>query len=281
MIGTSVLAAAALALLWQGLLLLASLLFPRTVVAGYGPLELGQQAAVALFRRETLLAAPCDGVFRRIQPAGERIARFGVVGTIRSGEGKIRSLRAPRTGLIAYTHDGQDPLPAPSALAADPEEAYRAAAERRPRQTGQGAVRRGEPLARLIDDAEQYLVAGLRGAAPSLPVGKSVWVRLDGELLPLTVAGAAVEGGTTWAVLRTERFPRAWLDQRRLELYLVLERYTGVLVPVRYLHRRDGMSGLMTMARGRKKFVTVQVLGRDRDRAVVEGLAEGTILLPR
>ena len=112
-------------------------------------------------------------------------------------------------------------------------------------------------------------------------MGKPVWVRLDGELLPLTIAGTAGESGMTWAVLRTERFPRAWLDQRRLEIYLVLERHTGVLVPARYLRRRGGAPGLIIMTRGRKEFAAVRILGRDRDQAVVQGVAEGTVLLPR
>ena len=145
MIGASVLAAALLALLWQGLLLLASLFFPRTVVAGNGTIEIGQRVAAVVFRRETALAAPCNGVFRRIQPAGERIARFGVFGTVRSSDGKIRSLRAPRAGLIAYTYDGQDPPPALSALIADPGAAFRTApgVAAAPNRAGRGSPRGG------------------------------------------------------------------------------------------------------------------------------------------
>lgn len=285
MVGASVLAAAALALLWQGLLLAVSLVFPETAVAGYGTLAIGQEAPAVLLRREILLTAPCDGVFRRSHPAGERIARSGVVGTIETGGRKSRPLRAPRAGLIAYTCDGRDggqaPLPAGPAIAADPRAAYQAAEKRRPRPAGQGRVRRGEPLARLVDDEEQYLVARLRGIDRPLPAGKTVWARLAGELLPLAVTGTVGEGGTTWTALRTERFPRAWLDRRRIQVHLVLDRYTGTLVPARYLRRRGGTLGVIAMTRGRPEFKAVQVLGRDRDWAVVEGLAEGTVLLPR
>lgn len=279
--GAIIVGVAAVAALWQGLLLLVAAVFPEQVVAGYGTIEVGQWVEAALFRTETTITAPMAGTFRPSQPAGERIAARGVVGEIKRSGGQSVAVKTRASGLIAYTVDGQEQTLTPAMCLADPRDAFQKAKSSRARQSGRGAVRAGEPVAKLVDDRQMYLLyqSGHRDGPPPRP-GDQLWARDHEALIPLSVASVIADGGTHWVALRTERFPPAWLDQRCVDVYLVFSRFKGTVVPRRCLRLRDGQLGVTIIHDGRPSFQAVELLGQDRHRAVVKGLREGDILVP-
>lgn len=277
----TLLAAAALVLLWQGVLLIASIFFAEPFSAEYGTLEIGRKVEAVVFRTERLITAPCDGRFVRYHAAGERIARHGLVGIVEPAGAKAkRKVATPAAGLLCYTFDGlEGEWPRPRLLA-DPEGAYRAGRKSRPRPTAAGGVRRGVPVARLVEDSEGYLLVRLRGKEEPA-AGKRLWARLRGGAIPLEVVATTVRNHESWLILRTELFPPDWLDRRRVEFELIFARFTGTLVPLRYLYTRGEQTGVFVLRRGRAVFRAVKVLGQDRDRAVLADLPPGTLLVTR
>jgi len=270
-----------LTLLWQGLLLAVAAVFPEPSTASFGTLEVGERVEAAFFRWEALVAAPRAGSFRREQPERERIPRLGVIGTLTTRDRPPERIRAGYAGLVAYTCDSLDrPVKAEQALA-DPRAAFLVVDRARMRPTVSGAVHRGEPVARLVRDQEQYVVARLRGNRAPVLAGGEAWAKEQDGLVPMTVVKTVSERGNTWVVLRTDRFPPAWLDQRRSALHLLWLRYSGTLVPRRYLRRRDGKAGVLAMTGGRVEFVPVEVVGQDHYQAAVRGVSAGTMLMPR
>lgn len=271
--------AAILALLWQGLLLAAGALFPDTAVAGYGTVESSCMVKAAFLRRESLVAAPADGNFRPTLAAGERAARFGAIGEIRRAGRTPVAVVAPSPGLVLYTLDPQRGVPG-HLRSSDPEAAMAEAARFQPRPV-RGFVRRGDPVARLVDDLEQYVLCRLAGCPAKPAPGGKVWIREGGRLIPLTVVEVRRDGAATWLILRAERFPLSWLGEYARRAELVTARYTGTTVPRRYLREKNGQLGVTVMAGGRASFRPVQLRGTDGRLAVVEGLREGDIVLPR
>lgn len=271
---------ALVAVLWQVVLLAIPVVLPEPATAVFGTIEIGRWVETALFRREITVAVPMAGTFRPLHPAGERIARRGVIGEVKGARGSLYTVKAPTAGLVSYTVDGREESLTPTHCLVDPRQAFHAAKESRPQQSGRGAVRSGQTVAKLIDDREMYLL--YRSARDQAPprVGERLWARDQETLIPLFVA-KVVSGDEIWIVLKSERFPLAWLDRRFLNLYLVSGRYTGTIVPRRFIHQQDGRYGINVVVNGRSKFTAVELLGQDRRQAVVRGLREGSILLPR
>ena len=280
LVGVVLLGAVILALVWQGLLLLVATIFPEQVIATFGTIEVGQQVAAVCLRRESVVRAPRGGSCQPTQPSGERVARAAVLAEFGQSGRTTYKLRAEHSGLVAHTTDGlENSLPLGSALA-EPMRFFDAARKSRSRRIGRGTVRQGDPVARIVDDREQHLLCRIQNA-PALDVGRTVWVRVQDALIPLTVVGSTSQKGTDWLLLRTERFPPAWLDHRLLDFFLIWGRHTGTVLPNRYIREREGQPGVTSLIRGHAEFVPVEVLGRDRHQAVVRGLREGDIVVAR
>lgn len=266
---------------WQVLSYLASMIFPATETVGTGTIEISRRVEGVFVRSERIIVSPGAGSFQRLHKEGKRIARFGEIGTIKDRAGRVTSVSAPASGLVCYTFDGRERTLDPGIAPADPEGAFQAAQSARMRAMARGIVAPGQALARLVDDREQYVITRLAGEKPPA-AGQNVWIRgPEGELVPFTVAGVTPDGADAWIVLRTERFPGAWLAERRAVLDLILERHTGMLVPLRCLRRRDGVQGVMLVQRGRARFTPVTVIAQDGRRAVVRGLPADAILRTR
>lgn len=272
--------AALFALFWQGLLMAAEALFPETATVGYGTVELARTVKAAFLRRETLVAAPADGRFHPALAAGVRVPRFGAIGEIRGAGETPVAVIARYSGLVAYGLDPKGPV-ATDLPPADPAAAMAMADRMHPQPPARGRVRRGDPVARLVDDLEQYVLCRLAGGTGEPAAGQRVWIREDGSLIPLTVAKTYREQAVTWLLLRTERFPASWLGLYTSRVELVTARYVGTTVPRRYLHQENGQWGLTVMVKGRARFTPVKLRGTDGRTAAVEGAREGDIILPR
>ncbi|MGE5529713.1 MAG: HlyD family efflux transporter periplasmic adaptor subunit [Patescibacteria group bacterium] len=272
-----------ISLLWQGVLVAIGFLFPESTTSSYGTLEITDRVQVVFLRHERLLPAPGSGIFRPILSAGERIPVRGAFGELHSGGRGWRKCRTKDAGLLVYTSDGLEDALQPERAMTEPDRAYaKAIAGRMRRLGGRGRrVRTGEPLARIIEDTEEFLLVRMPPMRAALKPGGRLWAREDESLVPLSVVKTVSSRQGTMAVLRTDRFPPAWLAVRQSRLDLVWERYTGTLVPSRFLRRRNGRSGLIVMVRGKPSFEPVTVLAYNRGQAVVEGIREGEILLPR
>ncbi|NLG84307.1 MAG: hypothetical protein GX493_06820 [Firmicutes bacterium] len=219
-------------MLWQVALFLFGLFFAEPVPAVYGTLEETKRVEAVIFRRERLIPAPAAGRFLRRHPAGERIPRQGLIGVLERSKGKTGiKVLAPAAGLLTYTFDGLEDW-SPKRVLAAPEEAYRAGRKSKPGPTGQVVLRRGDPLARLVDDERQYLVLSFSGdRVPE--VGKRLMIRSGSVTLPAVVAVASRRKDRIWLVLETGWFPSEWLDRRQLAGELVLDRTSGTLIPLR------------------------------------------------
>lgn len=273
-------AAGAIFLLWQAIVFFFAFFFAEPVTAEYGTIEETKRVEAVIFRAERLILAPGEGRFLRRHPAGERIPRHGLVGLLERPKARARlKVLAPAAGLLSYTFDGLEEW-SPAKVMAAPEEAYRAGRKSRPRPTGVNIHRRGEPLARLVDDERQYLVLSFSsGRVPQ--VGKRLVIRTRTVTVPVVVAAVSPQKERVWLVLETGWFPPEWLDRRRIAGELVLERTSGTVVPLRYLFRRGKETGVLVLRRGRTVFRPVKVIACDRERAVVADLAPGTLLMPR
>ena len=268
--------AVALVLCWQIIFRIFGMLFPEPAVAHHGTIEDSRWVRAAVIRREILLYPSGPGVFQRRLASGERAARGEVIGLSKAPGHAVQKVAASLAGLIAYTSDGMEYLSPETALS-DPQSALELSRRSRMRGIGQGRITYGQPVARLVFDTEQYLLLEVPPAAR--PREKSlVWVEEAGKLIPAVVAKAVAAPGNI-LVLRTDRFPRTWLDRRVFSLRLVLGRYTGTVLPLSLLRWQDGRCGVWTLVRSRKEFVSVDILGKSDRLVAVAGIDEGTVLL--
>lgn len=268
-------------LFWQALALLFGLFFPETTTVGYGTVETIREAEAVFCRRETTIRARAAGVFHRSFPEGQRIPRLGVLGSLRTSRGAL-TVRAGLAGLVTYAVDGLEEEIAPEKALADPAEVFRAGCRIGPAPVADGKVQYGQPLAKLVDDIEQHIVTRLRRRDVLAAEGDQVWIRGgDGWSIPCSVLKTLNDGGTTWLILRTERFPSVWLGRRHGRIVLIQNRRTGCLVPLRYLRQRDGQYGVFVVKHGKSSFTPVELVAKDADHAVIKGVSSGTAIRTR
>ncbi|MDR2295434.1 MAG: hypothetical protein LBD95_01430 [Clostridiales Family XIII bacterium] len=195
-------------------------------------------------------------------------ARIGADGVV------LEENAAPKTGIVSYYIDGYEPLFSFENIEALTREAVADAAGPVVNVTRHdGYVTRGDPIYKLLDNAQWYMVFWLdkeSGAVVNYKSGEAVTARMrDGE-----VSGRierVTDGGDAWMVLLGfDRYYESLARLRSTEATVVVADYRGLLVDNESIASRDGTVGVYAKQKsGEFKFIPVNVLRSDGDRSII------------
>lgn len=232
---------------------------------------------------EQVVAAPATGRLTWLVQEGTRLSAGTPVAELASGE-QVITVASPRAGVVALWLDGLEGVLQPGTFP----EIELAGLLREPpakQQFGNGElVGQGSMLFKIVDNYRCLYLFALPYAeyrALGLADGHLLRFIFDaGEKISGILAGQQREedGTVTLAVeLAPESIAR--LPGRFAKAALLGDETKGITVPASALVQREGGAGIYTLVEATVRFRSVDVKAVGKERAVVDGLNEGTTVI--
>jgi putative membrane fusion protein len=149
-------------------------------------------------------------------------------------------------------------------------------------------VEMGRPLARIVDNlsntslglevSNQQLttIPGLE----SLVVGQSLWIQLpDGEPELAKVLSLQKDSERLRMILGLSGFKENLIHFRKLKVNLIIQRWSGMVLPHDALVFREEVPGVYILYKGWTRWKSIEILGETDAEIVVKGLEEGAIVV--
>ncbi|MEW6243055.1 MAG: HlyD family efflux transporter periplasmic adaptor subunit [Bacillota bacterium] len=203
-------------------------------------------------------------------------------------DGAVNRLEAKAPGAVSYYTDGYESQLSPSRIAAfGPKMVY--SLQPKPERTKSGEeVEAGTPVFKLVNTQETFIAIVLpQKDAQALVQTSTIQVRIEGEGRTISFRPVSVgpKSGDDYVLLlaSTEEFVPELLNLRRVNVEIVTETYSGVVIPRSALTTIEEVLGVYAFEKAKAKFVPVTVKGGNHSHVVVEGIKEGTevVLNPR
>jgi putative membrane fusion protein len=280
----------------------------KTAVLEYGNLEISDDVTAYIVRDETVYLAARTGEIRYYVGEGVKVRKDVKLLDIVAGSGPVvpestaeaenaeadsdaSEMAALRSriggngvvleqnatkegGVVSYHIDGYESLFSFENFASLTREAVAGATDPVVNVTRHdGRVARGDPIYKLLDNTQWYMVFWFdktSGAIANYKSGGTVTARMpDGE-----VSGRiedVVDQGDAWRViLGFDRYYENLAQLRRADVTVVVADYKGLLVANESIAARDGTVGVYAKQRsGDFKFIPVNILRSDGLRSIV------------
>lgn len=263
-----------------------------TAEAEEGVIQRGVPVTVLILRDELVLTAQIGGTVKEIAGEGARVrvgspvARIIPVDGVAEGTarapGSTFELLTPKAGTVCYHPDGLEGVFSPQALGELNWDVLEQVENAEIPPTGGGTVLPGRPVAKIINNLSPSLLftkVARDGPASTVKAGQSLLVEWeDGGLGNAEVITVRTQGAEVGLVLRLSPGDNLPHD-RRVAARLVLERHTGVVVPVQALVEQNGKTGVMVLGKLGVSWQQVGVKARLDGKAVVDGLHPGARVL--
>lgn len=249
----------------------------RVVEAQAGTLETVIRGPAAVLREEWVLTAPAAGAVRVLAREGERVRSGSPVCRVND-----RDVVSPAPGVVSLVVDGTEGR-LPVRPGASPPASEVLALKPRPSSLQDGQlVAVGQPLARVVDNREWRLCVSLPPAEVRELAGRSrLRVRLPAlgeEEFVLPVEASRPGDDRTYGTITL--WGREWRQElariRVLEVEVVKEQFSGVIVPRRSLVKKEEQVGVFVVKKTLAQWVKVEVRGEKGSRVAVEGIPEGS-----
>lgn len=282
-----ILGAAALVIALQSLYSLAHTFiasrFVQVALAEKGAVQNNIAVSGVFVRDERVVAAPATGRLTWLVREGTRLSAGAPVAELASGEQTI-TIAAPGAGVVALWLDGLEGVLQPGI---SPGIDLTGLLQQPPakQQFGNGElVGQGSMLFKIVDNYQclflftlldnEYLELGLadghllrfRFDSGQEKSGSLAWRHRDENGKVTLAAALAMETGARL----TGRFATAELLGGKIR---------GVTIPVSALVRREGGAGVYTLVEATVRFRSVEVRAMGNEKAVVNGLNEGTTVI--
>jgi len=255
-----------------------SLLDYQPAVAG--EVEFGVRVNGFFFRPEVVFKAPVAGRFENTVLNEARVRQGTVIGQLYPANGGApRTVQAPTTGMVVFGVDGLE-----SALAEfefmsctpqilDYQANFRLLAGEE--------ITSGQPLLKIVDNlAPLQVVIGFKLAAFTEPweSGKKIDINHEGKSYRAEVTALKGSGGTGMAFLTIPSNDH--IGRLRTAAFTVVEaRAQGVTIPVLSLVQHESGVGVYALENGAPTLLPVTITCRNQERAVVEGIEIGDLVL--
>ena len=248
-------------------------IFLETYTAEYGLLEVSAESTFVTVRDERLCTADNSGTVSRIVSQGKLMRRSSHIVDV----GGIKHY-SPQKGIISYYYDGLEAVYTPENMQSITEETAakikEKAEEYKVRECEANSVQAGQPIFKVVDNNEWYLVCWLEAAeAAGCDPGKSITAEFsDGQQIKMKVLQSNAQGEKTQLILSCNRYYEKFDRIRTGTCRLIKSSRSGIILESDSIVEEDGVKGVYVMSKRLDKasFVPVSILLTDGEKTVVE-----------
>lgn len=241
-----------------------------------------------LIRDEIAISAPITGrILNKARP-GERVGYgrpvFQVEGTTGTAlqTGAPVTVTAPMAGVVTYISDGLEEIFRPNELQSLDKEKIENLKVEYIDNSNDDMVEKGKRFCKIINNLEGlqlYLEFPLDIFAKPLQQGGQITIHFPNLNREITGTIIDLKGvvGTAQVLLK---LPETWyslLNQRTLEVELVLEKKEGIIIPQKALVKKDNQeTGVYWLRKGFVFWQPVEIISEDGENLLIEGLEQFT-----
>lgn len=251
-------------------------IFIDTYTAEYGTLEKSVSTEYVTVRTERLYFSDNEGAIDRkaaqgsLRRAHTRILNVG-------GNGYYSGER----GTVSYFYDGLEDIYTPDTMEdlkegqnfkQKPDDKEKSSKIGILRKCAEGNAQVGTPIFKIVDNSKWYMVTWLNNAATGdLSTGRSILVEIDeSEPIPMEVFSIKNQGTKKRIILSCDRNYNKYDKIRKGKCRIIKNSSSGIIIEKDSIVKEKGVSGVYILNKlGNAKFVPVNVLLTDGDRAVV------------
>jgi len=191
---------------------------------------------------------------------------------------------APEAGVISYSLDGLEETLTPESIGQYGTKQLVTMARRTAATADQSRVQAGDPVAKIIGDAEAYVSTIVTNReADRLALAKDVTLRFPGfegrreTSATLFHVGDREKNGYCVVTYRAQELLEGMVSARQADATIVAHVYSGTVLPRKAVVRRGGQDGVFVMDGGIVcRFRPVEIVGGSGGDVVVEGIPPGT-----
>ena len=282
-------------MVWGGVRWSRSLLITKlaqTTVVNTGVLQATLPVEAMVLCNEALITSSIGGVFYPGVNEGQRVRKGEILGKMSSSVVTLPRTESyivsPYTGLVCYHLDGWEGLLT--------EEKYFSFDWERLDQLDTGTrthtgkwVEPGVTLARVVNNLTnttlgiEVLTSELSPDQinEALKVGKVLSIRLSNapEAVKLKIKAIQKDAERIRIIAEFADFREDLLHQRKVSGDLILQSWTGFVIPHQFLVYREEVPGLFILRKGWIEWKPVEVVGAMEKQMVVKGLKEGEVIV--
>lgn len=217
-----------------------------------------------LVKDEVLVKAPASGRLQLLVTEGERVRRGAPLARIYDlgAEGEVRGgviAWSPRAGLVCLRLDGLEGALSPQTV--DVLQLERIEAKELEMIKSGAVVEKGSPFCKIIDNLQSLMIYLQLDGASVVPEEGCISLIWNGEMLEgWVLEKRKMEKGVA-LLLSLDEYPEELLSLRNVDVEVITEKLSGLLVPKRAVVYRGDKPGLYVVAGGRARWVPVTVKG--------------------
>lgn len=245
-------------------------IFKQTYIAEYGTLEVKEDVKCVFVRDEAVYKASSGGAVERTAERGDLLRGGNAVVT---AAGKVYT--AEFSGVVSYYYDGYESKLSSETMGELTKDFM---SEYEKTQSGvtemaSGTVESGQPLFKLIDSGQWYLVCWMSPEKSEIfKEGREVIVQSkEGKEVSMTVRSIKEQGEDVQIILTCNRSYGDFDKYRIQNCTIIASRHSGILLKDDSIVEEDGQKGVYVVDKfGGENFVPVHILSSQDGKTVVE-----------
>ena len=256
-------------------------IFKDTYIAEYGTLQISDEAECVFVREEKVHYASAGGTVKKEEEAGELVRKGSSIVNVGASAHK-----SSIQGLVSYWCDGYEESITPDKLKKMDKsiiDSIKESEEHDIIEIGSGTAAAGDPVFKIVDNHEWYLVCWLDSEKKDkYSEGKEVTVDFDMEDseddidgvdgIKMTVSSVTDAGEDEFRlILVCNRYYEEFDKLRISECRIITSNKSGILLETDSIVEKDGQKGVYVMdIHGEGNFTPVLILADDGETCVVE-----------
>lgn len=249
---------------------------PEVITTRWGRLADDFDGQGLLVRKEQVVYAPFAGVVRILAEEGARYRPGEPILELEGSNGQ-KVFYSRDDGVISYQMDGLETTLQPIILE-NFQQDYRDFRGKAFHIQDGDKVNAGRPLYKLVDNYQLYLlVEAPKDQVFRYRVNERVWANMDG-VESIGYVRKILDYRNLF-VIELERFPTELLNKRWVDLNILTDAETGVIVPIKSIAIKDGQMGVYLVEKDQVYFEPVKELGHNQEEMVITKVRRGVDIL--
>lgn len=265
-----------LVLIFTFLLVLVQQSGPEVITTRWGRLADDFNGRGLLVRKEQVVYAPFAGIVRTLAEEGARYRPGQPILDLEGTNGQ-KIFYSRDDGVISYQMDGLETTLQPIILE-NFQQDYRDFRGKAFRIQDGDKVNAGRPLYKLVDNYQLYLLVEVpKDQIFRYRINEKIWAKMDG-VESIGYVRKILDHQNLF-VIELERFPIELLNKRWVELNVLIDAETGVIVPIKSIAMKDGKMGVYRVEKKRVYFEPVKELAHNQTEMVITKIQRGVEIL--